>query len=234
MNAVIANLPWATTCIAAAFAVALSLHWRRRRQPHLAWWAAGVVFFGAGTLIEGVTALNGWREPLFRLWYIFGALLGAAPLAQGTAYLLLPRRKANQLAAFLAILAAAAVVCAWLSPIDPRVVNPQVLSAEILKWQWVRLFSPALNLYALWFLVGGAAWSAWQYRRKQASQARFLGNSLIAVGALLPGIGGSFARFGGIAVLYVTEFVGLALLAVGYAIIRRDPGESIQASQQMR
>ena len=231
MNRLIANLPWATTLLAAAFTVALFSHWQRRRQPHVAWWTLGVACFGAGTLIEGLTSLVGWREPLFRLWYIFGALLGAAPLAQGTAYLLLPRRTANQLAAFFAVLAAAAAACAWLSPIDPNVVNPQKLTASILKWQWVRLFSPALNLYALWFLVGGAAWSAWQYRKKQGSQARFFGNSLIAVGALLPGVGGSFARFGNIAVLYVTEFVGLALIATGYAIIRRDPGESIHSSQ---
>lgn len=229
MNPLIEKLPLATTVLAGVFAVTLFGHWQRRRQPHLAWWTVGVLFFGAGTALEGATALFGWSEPVFKLWYICGALFGAAPLAQGTAYLLLSRPTAHGTAVLLAIVALTAATCAWLSPIDPTVVDPRVLSASILKWQWVRLFSPALNIFALWLLVGGAAWSAWQYRRKQGSQARFLGNGLIAVGALLPGVGGTLARFSGNTALYLTEFIGLALIAAGYVMIRRDPGESIHA-----
>ena len=39
---------------------------------------------------------------------------------------------------------------------------------------------------------------------------------LIAVGALLPGIGGAFTRFGYVEVLYVTELLGLTLIYAGY------------------
>ena len=48
------------------------------------------------------------------------------------------------------------------------------------------------------------------------SRNRFVGNVLIAVGALLPGIGGAFTRFGYTEVLHVTEFIGLALIVLGY------------------
>jgi hypothetical protein len=34
-----------------------------------------------GTLTESLTTLLGWQEPIFRAWYVSGALLGAAPLA---------------------------------------------------------------------------------------------------------------------------------------------------------
>jgi len=40
-----------------------------------------------GTFMEGWTAIFGWNETIFRSWYISGALLGGAPLAQGTVYL---------------------------------------------------------------------------------------------------------------------------------------------------
>ena len=45
---------------------------------------------------------------------------------------------------------------------------------------------------------------------------RFVGNVYIAVGALLPAIGGSFTRFGYTDVLYVTELVGLSFIYIGY------------------
>ena len=45
---------------------------------------------------------------------------------------------------------------------------------------------------------------------------RFVGNVLIAVGALLPGIGGTATRMGYVEVLYVTEFLGLILIWWGY------------------
>ena len=39
---------------------------------------------------------------------------------------------------------------------------------------------------------------------------------LIAIGALLPGIGGPFTRFGHTEVLYVTELIGLLFIYAGF------------------
>ena len=44
---------------------------------------------------------------------------------------------------------------------------------------------------------------------------------LIAVGAILPGIGGSFTRFGYVEVLYVTELLGLLVIWAGYRLNTR-------------
>jgi hypothetical protein len=95
----------------------------------------------------------------------------------------------------------------------------------------VRLFSPLVNLYAVVFLIGGAIWSAIRYRRQGISGARVRGNWLIAVGAILPGIGGSFARAGVVEVLYVTELVGLLLIWAGYRAIAGDSSRSIHNAQ---
>ena len=65
-------------------------------------------------------------------------------------------------------------------------------------------------------LVGGATLSAVRYARQPGQRHRFTGNVLIAVGALLPGIGGSATRFGHTEVLYVTELIGLVLILAGY------------------
>ena len=90
-------LPIITTGLALWFAGILWRRYRTRGGTHLLWWCAGMLTYAAGTLTESLTSLLGWQEPVFRAWYISGALLGGAPLAQGTVYLLCSRRLADRL-----------------------------------------------------------------------------------------------------------------------------------------
>jgi hypothetical protein len=226
-------LPVVTTLVAVGFVSILWRHWRQKRDArYLMWWTIGVALYGVGTLTEAMTTLFGWTEPVFRAWYISGALLGGAPLAQGTVYLLLPRRTADRLAVALVTYIAVASAFVVATPIIPEAVQPHRLSGSVMEWQWVRLFSPLVNLYAVIFLIGGAVWSAWRYRRRGGAPSRVAGNVLIAVGAILPGIGGSFARAGQVEVLYATELLGLLLIWAGYRRIVGDGAVPIHRSQR--
>ncbi len=210
-------VPLITTVVAFAFAIVIFNRYRTRRSgPHLLWWAAGVFLYGVGTLTESLVTLLGWQEFLFRSWYISGALLGGAPLAQGTVYLLFSRRLANRLAFFLILAVATAATFVLLTPIDYAAVETYRLSGRVMEWSWVRLFSPFINTYAFIFLVGGAVVSAWRFRKSRDTYHRVVGNVLIAVGALLPGIGGTATRMGHVEVLYVTELLGIILIWMGY------------------
>lgn len=225
MSGLVAHLPVATTLVAGVFAPVVFGRWLRRRPaPHLLWWSAGIAVYGVGTFLEAYTSLRGWREPAFRGWYVAGALMGGAPLAQGTVYLMLPRRTADRMAVALVavlVVAASAVVLSPLHPPEPASIR---LSGDIFAWQWVRAFSPFVNSYAVLFLVGGAVVSAWQYRSDPAVRHRFIGNCCIAVGAVLPAVGGASARLGHLEVLYVTELAGLVLIWIGYVYNVRPPG----------
>jgi len=210
-------IPILTTILTVPFA--LEIFRRYRHHPdraHLLWWSIGVGIYGLGTLTEALTTLVGWREPIFRAWYISGALMGGAPLAQGTVYLLLPRRRANQLTVLLLSLIAIAATAAVLSPIDYSRVEAHRLTGRVFMWTWVRLFSPFINLYAVVFLIGGAILSAIRYSRRPDTRYRMYANVLIAIGAILPGIGGTATRMGYVEVLYVTEFIGLLMIWSGY------------------
>ncbi len=210
-------IPVVTTIIATVFAWHVLARYRHRRSgPHLLWWGAGILIYGVGTLTEAAVTLFGWHEWIFRAWYISGALLGGAPLAQGTVYLLFSRRTANRLALIIAPIVVVAAICVLRTPIQFELVEPYRLSGHVIAWTWVRAFSPFINTYAFVFLVGGAALSAWRYAKNRASYHRFIGNICIALGALLPGIGGTATRFGHTEVLYVTEFIGLVLIWIGY------------------
>jgi hypothetical protein len=212
-------IPIVTTILCVIFSREIYLRYRQHPDRlHLLWWAIGVATYGVGTFTEATTTLVGWNEPTFRAWYISGALLGGAPLAQGTVYLLLSRRTAHVLTGLLVAYVALASMFVVLSPIDYSLVEGHRLTGRVMTWTWVRMFSPIVNLYAVIFLIGGAILSAVRYSRTPETRHRVYANALIAAGAILPGIGGTATRMGYVEVLYVTELVGLLLTWQGYRL----------------
>jgi hypothetical protein len=222
MRSFVHYVPILTTVLAAIFGAEVLRRFRARPQAlHLAWWAGGIFVYGLGTLFESLVTLFGWHAVLFRAWYVSGALLGGAPLAQGSVYFHLKRSTAHRLTALLVAYVAVAACIVAVVPIDASAVEAHRLSGRVMAWPWVRLFSPVVNLYAVVFLIGGAILSALRARRDPAGRDRARGNWLIALGAILPGIGGSFTRLGHVEVLYVMEFIGILLIWRGYRLCTR-------------
>jgi hypothetical protein len=231
----VSYIPILTTLVAVPFAVMVFARWREKRTGlHLLWWSAGILLYGVGTLTEALTTLTGWHEPIFRAWYISGALLGAAPLAQGTVYLLFSRRTANRMTAVLVPFVLVAATCVLLSPIDIARVQPYHLTGSVLEWGWVRMFSPFINTYSAIFLIGGAIVSAVKFSRDTSTRHRAVGNVLIATGAILPGIGGTATRMGHTEVLYVTELIGILFILAGYRTVVGGPKRVLSSAAASR
>ena len=223
-------VPVVTTVLAAIFSAEIFRRYREHPERlHLLWWALGVAVYGVGTFTEAATSIVGWNEPTFRAWYISGALLGGAPLAQGTVYLLLSRRTAHILTALLITFVLITSVAVILSPIDYSQVEAHRLTGRVFQWQWVRAFSPFVNMYAVVFLIGGAILSALRYTANPATRHRVIANVLIAIGAILPGIGGTASRMGYTDVRYVTELAGLLLTWLGYRMSVRTVAMTVTA-----
>ena len=81
-------LPGITAVLALFFAIALADQWRERRQPFQLAWVIGMTAFGIGSTAEAIAAASAWAEPLYRIWYLAGAVLTPAWLGLGTAFLL--------------------------------------------------------------------------------------------------------------------------------------------------
>lgn len=229
-------LPIATTLLSALFLRALLARWRERGGKHLAWWAFGVFTYGVGTALESTITLFGNSAHLTQAWYIAGAVWGGYPLAQGSVWLLAKPRTARILTAITLSYALVLSALVLLSPLNASEVEAAKPSGAVIGWQWVRLWSPLLNGYAAIFLIGGAALSAVRYFRLRAPgmRERAVGNTLIAIGALLPGIGGGMAKAGIVEALYLGELVGLVLIWLGYRSCITAPEQSPKASSASR
>jgi len=83
-----ALLPTLTALLAFVFAIMLLDQWRERRQGFQAVWCFGMLCFAAGAGAEALAAANGWSEPVYRVWYLTGAVWTAGWLGLGTAFLL--------------------------------------------------------------------------------------------------------------------------------------------------
>jgi hypothetical protein len=207
--------PIGTSIVAITFSTLLFRKYFAHRSPHLFWWAFGVACYGSGTVVESLITLSGNTVLLNKLWYVTGALLGGYPLAQGSVYLTHSKKFADRATAITLPFVIVASILVFLSPVRMEMLQLTRPTGAILGWSWIRLLTPFINLYASFFLIGGAGYSAWKYFRNEHDGHRAAGNALIAVGALMPGIGGSMAKAGYVEVLYVLEFIGLILIWIG-------------------
>jgi hypothetical protein len=214
-------IPFVSSLISFAFAGLIFRRYLVRRRAHLLLWGIGMVMYGIGGFCEGYYSAFGWNPLVFRLWYLFGALLVAAWLGQGTAYLLIRRRWAHVLMVLLGVASLYGAVRVFGAQLDPAAMGSSLhtgseLSGKAIVSSGVRSLTPFFNLYGTLLLVGGAAYSAWIFWRKRILLHRVIGNVLIATGALLPAFGGAFSRLGIGGALYISELLGAILLFLGF------------------
>ncbi|MFI5254816.1 MAG: hypothetical protein ACHQ15_05105 [Candidatus Limnocylindrales bacterium] len=85
-------LPLASSVLSVIFAIFLIDQWRERRRAYQLIWAIGMLWYALSAGTEFLGGSGGWSEPLYRTWYLIGAVYVAGWLGLGTAYLLAKTR----------------------------------------------------------------------------------------------------------------------------------------------
>jgi len=228
-------LPLVSSITSFIFAYFVFQRYLARRGAYLLLWGTGLVFYGIGGFCEFYYGAFGWNALIYRLWYLFGAILVAAWLGQGTVYLLAKKKWANAMMVLLGLGSLYAVFRVFSAELDPTLLTTSVhtgseLSGHAIVTSGVRTLTPFFNLYGTVTLVGGALYSAWLFWRKRVLLHRTIGNILIAVGAMLPAFGGTFSRMGVPAALYLGELFGVILMFIGFVRATTPMGEKMQAA----
>jgi hypothetical protein len=212
-----------STLLAFGFTAAVFNRYLRKRRTYLLLWAFGLLLYGLGTLAEVVMSFT-FSAPVLRIWYLSGAMLTAAWLGQGSVHLLVRKRGvAAALTGILSVVSLAALGLVLAAPLTSAAGAydiSQPLSAqykEIMTRSGVIIaLTILLNIYGTLTLVGGAIYSAYLFWRKKVLANRMFGNILIAAGALMPALGGSFLKAGLADWLYLSEFLGVILMYAGF------------------
>jgi hypothetical protein len=81
-------LPLCSSVLSFVFFLFLLDQWRQRRRPYQLVWAIGMLWYGISAGTEFLGGSIGWSEPLYRVWYLIGAIFVAGWLGLGTIVLL--------------------------------------------------------------------------------------------------------------------------------------------------
>jgi hypothetical protein len=81
-------LPFCSSLLSFVFCALLFGQWRGRRRSYQAVWAIGMLWYGLSAGTEFLGGAFGWSEPLYRAWYLIGAIWVAGWLGLGTVLLL--------------------------------------------------------------------------------------------------------------------------------------------------
>lgn len=200
-------------------------------HAYLLIWGIGLTMFSLATLSEGLMGL-GWNDLVFRTWYLFGAILSAAWIGQGTVHLLVRRGWAMVTLVVLVLASLGAAILLVATPLNSTsFVLGQPISLQyrnILPEGGVRLSTIPFNIYGTITLVGGALWSGYLFWKKRVLPNRVVGNILIAAGALAIATASSLARLGSGEFLAVGQLLFAVLIYTGFVLASKPAGEEVK------
>jgi hypothetical protein len=105
-------LPFLSSTLSFIFMLFLLDQWLERRRSYQLIWTLGMLWYGLSAGTEFLGGAFGWSEPLYRAWYLFGAVWVAGWLGLGTMYLL-GKTRFGYGAAFSVLLAGVFTFLTW-------------------------------------------------------------------------------------------------------------------------
>jgi hypothetical protein len=218
-------LPILSTIVTLIFTIAVFDRYHHRGGMHLLLWGIGLALYGLGTLTEAILAFT-FNPLAIKLWYLSGAMLTAAWLGQGTVHLLVRKRGvAPILTAVITVISLVALGLILVAPIKNASIGFDISQPVSTQYKdilsrnvGIVVLTILLNIYGTLTLVGGALFSAFLFWRKRILVHRMAGNILIAAGALLPAMAGSFIKIGLVDMLYISEFTGVVMMYAGFVL----------------
>ena len=206
--------------VALAFAMSTFERWLWRRRRHELAWSAALLQFALASAFLAVGAGVGWTGTWFRLFYLFGAITNVPFLALGTVYLLGGVRRGDAWAVVVVVVAAFSAGVLAVAPFTGPVPDDALPKGSDVFGPLPRALAATASGVGAVVVIGGAAWSAWRYRRGRMLWA----NVLIALGTVVTGASGLLnSVLGEMEAFAVTLAVGITVIFAGFLLTLRSP-----------
>jgi len=218
----------AASLVALAFALSTFERWLTRRRRHELAWSVALGLFFCGSAALWLGAANGWNGATFRAFYLFGAIVNVPVLALGTIYLLGGPKRGDRWALAIAMGSAFAAGVLIQAPLRAPIVADRLPQGSDVFGPLPRVLAAVASAGGALVVLGGAAWSAWRFRRGRMLAA----NLLIAGGTLVLGTSGLLnSVLDEMDAFSVTLAAGVTLLFLGFLLAAAGPAGAVRGSQ---
>ena len=223
--------PAAAALVSTIFAIQLLTSWaHRKRLPMLAWGIA-MTMYAIASLAVAAGVSGGWDPTLYRIYWLFGALLNVPYLALGSVALLGRRPVTAVMLGLVAAstLIAAVVVASASVHIASSASNQIPRGSEAWGKGTLAAMLPtymSIPAYVIVVLIAAAS-----SRGGNLPPHRIRGNWLIAIGATLVAAGAPFARYGRGAAFSVFLAVGVIVMFLGFRLASTVPRPAAPAGE---
>jgi hypothetical protein len=251
MDSVIAALAGVAASI---FAFDLWRDYRRRPRPHIAAYGAGMTLFAIATWCLFIGLAFGWSGPVYRTFFLFGAVLNIPLLALGSMFLVVGKKSGHVMTVAIGAIAAISTTLTFTVPFEQPLPDGGIPHDMFATGFGPRLFAIIGGASGTTILVILALISLFRFWRKD--RRIVWGNALIVTGTLAAAWGGTGLALGeaggfALSLLLAVSFIwggyrvasgrrGIARsdAAVGSATtsggVERPPGEGKEADGQDR
>ena len=201
---------------ASLFAFDLWWDYRRRPRPHIAAYGTGMTMFAVATWALFIGVTFAWTGPIYRTFFLFGAVLNIPFLALGSMFLVVGKRSGHvmtiALGGFTAISTTLILTVPFQHPLPDGGIPHDIFEAG---------FGP--RLFAL---IGGAVGGTILIVLALVSLVRFWrkdrsivwGNALILAGTLSAAWGGTGLALGEASGFALSLLIAVTLIWAGYRI----------------
>lgn len=224
------------TLMSVAFGLSTLERWLARGKPHELAWTVSLTMFALASFAYFTAAAIGWSDPVFRSFYLFGAILNVPWLALGTVYLLAGERAGDRTRWWLTVISAFCAGVVLTAPIPGSLEVTGIPSGKEVFGVGPRVMAAIGSGLGATVLIAGALWSAVQLlrlRRRPEVADRMpippgrlaLTNLLIAVGSVVLGTGGTMFGTGDQMVDFgIWLAAGITILFAGFLV--SNPGSA--------
>ncbi|MGI9610458.1 MAG: hypothetical protein ACR2NL_09235 [Acidimicrobiia bacterium] len=201
---------------ATGFGLDLWLDYRKRPRPHIAAYAIGMTMFAIATWCFFIGLTFGWTGPVYRTFFLFGAVLNIPFLALGSMFLVVGRRAGHVMAIGLGALTAISLTLTATVPFANPLPEGGVPHDIFASGFGPRLFAIIGGALGSTILIGLALVSVFRFWR--SNRHIVWGNLLIVGGTFAAASGGTGVALGEGSWFALSLLVAVTLIWLGYRI----------------